>query len=104
LSQELWSLIGHPNELRRASALPEAVRGRWMMRVFSAKEAYYKWVYPQTRQVLEFLDVEIVLEPTMESTAFQVHPRHPGACGVSAKKPSGRLMIDQDTIISLVIH
>lgn len=28
--------------------------------VFSAKEAYFKYLYPQTRQWLEFLDVELI--------------------------------------------
>lgn len=104
LPHELWGLIGHPNELRQASVLPDAVRGRWMMRIFSAKEAYYKWVYPQTRQMLEFLDVEIVMSPTLESTVFRVYSRHDEMNGISARQPSGRLLIDQNTIISLVVH
>jgi enterobactin synthetase component D len=104
LPHDLWSLIGHPNELRRASAVPEAIRGRWMMRIFSAKEAYYKWVYPQTQQVLEFLDVDIELDTTLESTAFQVRARHHEANEDSLGSPSGRLMIDHGTIISLVIR
>lgn len=104
LPNELWSLIGHPDELRQTSAIPEAARGRWMMRIFSAKEAYYKWLYPQTRKVLEFLDVEIIMDPTLESTAFRAHPRNHDANDVSTRKASGKLIINQGTIISLVIH
>jgi 4'-phosphopantetheinyl transferase EntD len=60
LPRELWSLIGLPTELRRVSALPEAIQARWMMRIFSAKEAYYKWIFPQMPRALEFHDAEIL--------------------------------------------
>jgi 4'-phosphopantetheinyl transferase EntD len=76
LSRELWDLIGLPNELRRASGLPKPLQGRWMMRIFCAKEAYYKWMYPRALRALEFHDVEITMDLTLESTNFNVYSHH----------------------------
>lgn len=104
LSRDLWSLIGRPNELKRSSALPEAIRARWMMRIFCAKEAYYKCVYPQTLHVLEFHDVEIVMDLTLESTEFQALPHHLGGNSILPKQLAGRLVIDQGMVISLIIY
>jgi 4'-phosphopantetheinyl transferase EntD len=104
LSRELWNLIGLPNELKRSSAMPEAIRARWMMRIFCAKEAYYKWVYPQTLRVLEFHDVEIVMDLTLESTGFQVLAHHLEGNGMLPKLLFGRLMIDQGMVISLIVQ
>jgi len=101
---ELWSLIGLPNELRLVSALPKAIQARWMMRLFSAKEAFYKWMYPQTLRVLEFLDVEVVMDLTLESTKFQVNPHHLEGNGTWAKPVAGKLAIGQGIIISLIIN
>jgi len=104
LPRELWSLIGRQNELRRVSALPEAIRARWMMRLFSAKEAFYKWMYPQTLRVLEFHDVEVVMDLTLDSTEFQVNPRNLECNGLREKPVAGKLAIGQGIVISLIIN
>ncbi|WP_291101863.1 4'-phosphopantetheinyl transferase [Hydrogenophaga sp.] len=104
LPRELWNLIGLPNEIWRASALSRAVQARWMTRIFSAKEAYYKWAYPQTSCMLNFHDVEIVMDPTMESTEFSAHPLNWQDNGVLPELLTGRLMIDQGMVISLLIQ
>lgn len=104
LPHELWNLIGLPNEIRRASALLEAVQSRWMMRVFSAKEAFYKWSYPQTSRMLDFHDVEIVMDPTMESTEFSAYPLNREGNGIFPELLTGRLMIDQGMVISMIIE
>jgi 4'-phosphopantetheinyl transferase EntD len=104
LPLELWDLIGLPSELERASALPKDEQARWMMRVFSAKEGYYKWISPQTPSMLEFHDVEIVMNSTLESTDFQLLPRHTDRNSVLLTKLSGRLVIEQGLVTSLIIH
>lgn len=103
LPRELWSLIGLPNEIRRASALSEAVQARWMKRIFSAKEAYYKWAYPQALLMLDFHDAEIFMNPTMECTEFSVHPLNREDNSIYPELLTGRLIIDQGLVISLLI-
>lgn len=103
LPRELWSLIGRPNELTRSSSLPEAARARWLMRIFCAKEAYYKCVYPQMQRVLEFQDVEIVMDLTLGSTAFQALAHHLEGNGLPTKQLAGRLVIDQGMVVSWII-
>jgi 4'-phosphopantetheinyl transferase EntD len=75
-----------------------------MMRIFSAKEAYYKWAYPQMLRVLDFHDVEIVMDPTMESTEFSAHPLNREDNDIIPELLTGRLMIDQGMVISLLIQ
>lgn len=104
LPRELWDLIGLPSELRRASDLPTTLQARWMMRVFSAKEAYFKWIFPQTLCLLEFHDAEIVMDATLESTEFQVYPQHIDGHSIMSNNLSGRLVIEQGLVTSLIIH
>ena len=104
LPRELWDSICIPNEIQRASTLPETVQARWMMRIFSAKEAYYKWVYPQTRRILEFHDVEITMDNTLESTEFRVRPLFAPSNGLRLDPIEGSLTVEQDLIINLVIR
>ena len=103
LPRELWPMIGLPNEIQRASALPEAVQARWMMRIFSAKEAYYKWRYPQTQRILEFHDVEIIMKSTLESAEFLARPVDKKSKEASSIALSGTLVVEQQLIISLII-
>ncbi|MBV6695659.1 4'-phosphopantetheinyl transferase superfamily protein [Kitasatospora aureofaciens] len=59
LPAELGPLVLTADERRRVdawSAEDGSLRSRW---VFSAKEATYKAVYPLTRKVLEFSDLEV---------------------------------------------
>ncbi len=104
LPRELWGLIGLPSELRRASALPTALQARWMKRVFSAKEAYYKCVFPQVLRTLDFHDAEIIMDATLDSTAFEVYPRGMHGDSMAATKLSGRLVVEQGMVTSLLIH
>jgi enterobactin synthetase component D len=104
LPRELWSLIGLPSELRRAAALPQDLQARWMMRVFCAKEAYYKYMFPQLMRVLDFHEAEIVMDATLEGTEFQVHPHHSENSHNLPKQLSGHLLAYQGQVISLIIH
>lgn len=104
LSPELWNSICVSNELLRAEALPEDVRARWIMRIFSAKEAYYKWIYPQMPRLFDFHEVEIFMGSTLESTEFRVSPLHRENIDASFNLPRGKLMVDQGMLISLMIN
>lgn len=104
LPRELWDSICRPHELERVSVLPEPVQARWMMRIFSAKEAYYKWVYPQTHRILEFHDVDIFMKPTMDNTEFSAHPVYNNGNTIRPETVGGRLVIEQGMIVSLVIQ
>ena len=70
LSTDLWVTICTPNELAIIATLPRSERGRWVTRLFCAKEAFYKWQYPQTERMLDFCDVQI----TLSRTSFNVLP------------------------------
>lgn len=103
LPRELWTSIGLPDEIQRASELPEAAQARWMMRIFSAKEAYYKWIYPQTQRMLGFHDVEIIMNSTLDSSEFLAYPLKEKNSAHSSSVLTGTLTIERNTIISLVI-
>lgn len=59
LESDLWRTICTREELAIAALLPHSDRGFWVTRLFCAKEAYYKWQYPQTGRMLDFSDVQI---------------------------------------------
>ena len=58
LSDDLLHLVCRPNELEHFSSLP-SVGVDWPKLAFSAKEAFYKCYYPDTRSFLGFRDVSV---------------------------------------------
>lgn len=104
LPRDLWDLICRPEELLRMYVLPEAERARWVTRVFCAKEAYYKWVYPQIRALLDFQDVAIDMAPTLDNTRFVAQPHRRDARESTPLGLTGTITATQDMVISLVIH
>ncbi len=67
----LWETICTPEEFFLLTTLPPSERGRWVTRLFCAKEAFYKWQYPQTGRLLEFRDVQVTLSPNRTSFSVQ---------------------------------
>jgi 4'-phosphopantetheinyl transferase EntD len=72
IGQDLEPVICTPREREWLAAAPSATRQRLRTLLFSAKEAVYKCQYPLTRRMLDFLDLELEIEP--ELGRFQVHP------------------------------
>lgn len=99
LDTELWPLLLTVRERAALQALPVHERGMQAMRVFSAKEAFYKWQYPATTTVLEFQDAEIFWEAGADD--FSV------ACdslkGTPLHRASGRWLSDGQWVVSWVI-
>jgi 4'-phosphopantetheinyl transferase EntD len=58
----LEGLIATPDEVRWLDAHPSPVRTRMRTLLFSAKEAVYKCQFPITNDMLEFEDLELVIE------------------------------------------
>ncbi len=98
----LWPLICTPTEQENLLALPAPERGLAVVRVFSAKEAVFKWQYPVHGQMLEFQDVEICLLDGMNGFAACILPalEVPSAC---AARTTGRILCSPDHVVSWVI-
>ena len=62
IAPDLWSIICTPAERAYIRSQPASVQGRVVTRLFSAKEAFYKWQYPLTHRMLEFQQVEVELD------------------------------------------
>jgi 4'-phosphopantetheinyl transferase EntD len=62
LDCELEQLICTPAERRWLDSQHSSDRGCWVGLVFSAKESLYKCLYPRSRTVLDFLDVEVCFD------------------------------------------
>lgn len=63
LESPLWRKICTPGELAGVvAASPPGARGQTVRLLFSAKEAFYKSVYPSLREVLGFQAVEIQVD------------------------------------------
>jgi 4'-phosphopantetheinyl transferase EntD len=61
--EEVMRLVTTPAEARWLADLDDAARALGAALIFSAKEALYKCQFPLTRQMLDFSDVELALEP-----------------------------------------
>ena len=62
IEHDLWPTICSQQELALMDRTNEAARGLMVTRIFSAKEAFYKWQYPQTKRFLDFHDVAIEID------------------------------------------
>jgi len=62
--EEVMRLVATTTEAQWLAGLDEAERALGSALVFSAKEALYKCQFPVTRQMLDFHDVELALEPS----------------------------------------
>lgn len=67
MDRTLWPIICTPEELAVLTTQPLSERGRWVTRLFCAKEAFYKWQYPQTGRMLEFSDVQVAFSADQHS-------------------------------------
>lgn len=63
----LWQTICTPEEQSWALAQPASQQGVWVTRMFCAKEAFYKWQFPQTGQMLDFHDVQVNIDTSTMS-------------------------------------
>ncbi len=98
----LWPSICTAAELKAVSQLAPALTTSWVTRIFSAKEAYFKWQYPSTQEMLDFQDVEIQLHPdTLTFTASRTTRR----LAVGQQDPVlGHQLLSQGHIFSCVAH
>jgi len=59
LSEDLWSHILLTEERVFLQTVPEAIRGRLALVIFSAKESLYKAQYPRSRTFMDFADLRV---------------------------------------------
>lgn len=104
LPQELWPTICTPVEMQQLAGMPEPMQARWVTRVFSAKEAYYKWVYPRIRTLLDFHDVTVELASTLDDGGFVAKPSQPQAREATPARLWGSILASQGLVVSLMIH
>lgn len=96
----LWDSICTPDELRQLQRLPEEERGHGVTRLFSAKEAFYKWQYPLSGLMLDFQEVEVLLDAG--GSGFVVRPVDaarwpPGLCEMT-----GGIVADPGWVVTWV--
>ncbi|WP_066262926.1 4'-phosphopantetheinyl transferase family protein [Hydrogenophaga flava] len=77
MGPDLWPSLCTDEELALLDQLPPHERGRRVTRLFCAKEAFYKWQYPQTERLLDFLDVQVTF--SADATGFVVRATSDGA-------------------------
>lgn len=78
VDETTWDSICTPEERRQLQARAPSQRASFATRVFVAKEAFYKWHYPQHRILLDFQDVSVQWHP---DSHFRVRVRVHAATG-----------------------
>ena len=97
----LWAMICTPKELATLSSLPKSEQGRSVTRYFCAKEAFYKWQYPQTQRVLDFCDVDVKFGPNY--TGFCVLSSMSGNAPLPSCGTEGRLLVWKGLVVAWLI-
>lgn len=100
IESDLWSSICTPQELDFVSQFQPMDRGLWVARIFSAKEAFYKWQYPATGHLLGFQDVSITLEESSQNFRASCPIGH--SVDSSFRLALGRSYVHHRLIISIV--
>ena len=59
IDESLWSIICSPSELRLLKELYSPNSASCVTRLFAAKEAFYKWLFPIEKIILDFQDVSV---------------------------------------------
>jgi 4'-phosphopantetheinyl transferase EntD len=100
LPSEVWSLVLDEEELRDAHRAAEP--GVYSRMVFSAKETTYKALFPACKRFLEFSDVHVDLLPR-QGIFFSELVGSAGALGLSAKRLMGRIVVDDEILVTGMI-
>jgi enterobactin synthetase component D len=101
MDDSLWAHVCAPDELAALNTLPPALKGRRATQLFCAKEAFYKWQYPQTGRLLEFHDVRI--EIGSDNTRFRARVDARIARLITpSPPPDGRLMRMDHCVIAFI--
>ncbi len=97
----LWESICTPWERAAIARLPPSDRGRWATWLFCAKEAFYKWQYPQTGRMLDFSDVQVRFRP--DHSGFSVYPAMPGMLPLLTCSREGHLLTSNGMVLAWLI-
>lgn len=79
VTSDVWPDIFQESEMAFVQAQPEERRRQLATAIFCLKEAFYKYQYPQTRQWLEFEDLEVLMDAGTHQS--RLRPRLPITIG-----------------------
>jgi 4'-phosphopantetheinyl transferase EntD len=98
IEESLWSMLCTPEELRHVYQGPPTQRETRVGELFAAKEAFYKWHYPQKKTLFEFQDV--CVHWSLDRRAFTVSA-HDGIHLKTMERLKGLLLTIEDHVIAL---
>lgn len=99
VNSALWQTIcTHREFATLVASIPRSEQGQWVTRLFCAKEAFYKWQYPQTGRVLDFCDVQVTFN--QKHAGFSVHSVVPGNSQVPSYQGEGNLLTYNGLVIA----
>jgi 4'-phosphopantetheinyl transferase EntD len=102
LDTELTSLVCGSGDLRDQDQVQQLTGIDPAKLVFVAKEAFYKLYNPLTASFLEFSDVEIRIDPVMQSfSAHLIEPSRPSFAG--RRNIAGRFHSQAGTLIAVAV-
>ncbi|OSZ75431.1 4'-phosphopantetheinyl transferase [Hydrogenophaga sp. IBVHS1] len=98
---DLWPSICLPEELQQITHEDVLTTKSRVTRLFSAKEAFFKWQYPDTLRMLDFQDVEVRLNAdgsSFEALCLREHRDDSRRCNAT-----GQQFLLEGQILSLVV-
>ncbi len=98
LPTDLWPIICTPEELAAIRYRASNEQAHWALRLFSAKEAIYKWQYPLTGYMLDFHQVQLTWLSDGPDARFTAE-----LDGLDAlRPPGGRSLVEAGLVVSWV--
>ncbi len=98
LPPDLWPAICTPAEAEDIRSRAIEDQGRWVTRLFSAKEAVYKWQYPLSGRMLDFQQIRLTWISNEPEARFIADLE-----GMPALRPPlGRTLTDAGLVVSWV--
>ncbi len=98
LQSDVMSLIASEREQLMLAGLPTPGDGRWAAALFSVKESIHKAIYPSTGVRLDFLDVELTIDPAGTAELGFLSPTAESAFGNATF--SSRFAVDGPLVFS----
>nr|WP_277750651.1 4'-phosphopantetheinyl transferase superfamily protein [Hydrogenophaga sp. NH-16] len=100
IPMDIWSSVCTAEEQTYLVSQPADRRGTIATHHFTAKEAFYKWQYPLTKELLDFRDIQITFD--WDRGRFLVHPQRKLQYSKCPRPVTGGMLTTEEWIIAWV--
>ena len=101
IDPSLWEIICTPWEIARLQHVVPLQRSRQVTRIFTAKEAFFKWQFPTSGRLIDFQDVHVSVN---NPHSFTVYPVSTSMSDSMPGAPEGHWMAESGMIVAWMLQ